>query len=239
MPNSRSTEPPAADPLAHVDTWIFDLDNTLYPSRCNLFAQVDRRMGQFISETLGLDPDAARARQKRYFREYGTTLSGLMQADGIEPQDFLDYVHDIDLSPVDPDPILRQALADLHGRKLVYTNGSVPHAERVLARLGIGEAFEAIIDIVAAGYIPKPDPVPYARLVAEHDIKPHATAMVEDIARNLVPARALGMTTVWLRGDYDWAAPPPDADYVDHVIDDLPAWLAAVVAARRSASQSG
>ncbi len=239
MPKSPSAEPSATDTLAHVDTWIFDLDNTLYPGRCNLFAQVDRRMGQFISTTLGLDPDAARALQKRYFREYGTTLSGLMQVDGIEPKDFLDFVHDIDLSPIDPDPTLQRALADLGGRKLVYTNGSVSHAERVLDRLGISSQFEAIIDIVAAGYVPKPDPTPYAKLVAEHAIAPDGTAMVEDIARNLVPARDLGMTTVWLRGEHDWAAPPPDADYVDHVIDDLPAWLAAIVAARRSASQSG
>ena len=239
MPEPSPSGRPAADAFEHVDTWIFDLDNTLYPGRCNLFAQVDQRMGQFIGETLGLDPVAARALQKQYFRDYGTTLSGLMQADGIDPHDFLAYVHDIDLTPLDPDPVLRQALADLDGRKLIYTNGSVEHAERVIDRLGIGGQFEAIIDIVAADYIPKPDPAPYAHLVQRHGIAPQGAAMVEDIARNLMPARALGMTTVWLKGELDWAAPPPDSDYVDHVIDDLPAWLAAVVAARRSASQSG
>lgn len=234
MPNADAAEDRLPDPLSHVDTWIFDLDNTLYPGRCNLFAQVDRRMGEFIGRTLGLDPVAARALQKRYFREHGTTLRGLMLVDGIAPYDYLDYVHDIDLTPVLPDPALKDALAALGGRMLVYTNGSTAHAERVLDRLGVRGAFEAIVDIVDAEYLCKPDPVAYGRMVARYGVTPAAAAMVEDIARNLEPAHALGMTTVWLRGENDWGAPPGDARYIDHTIDDLPGWLAGVAAARRA-----
>ena len=220
---TRAAEPAVG--LDHVETWIFDLDNTLYPPRCRLFDQVDRRMGAFIAEALSLDPVEARTVQKKYYYQYGTTLRGLMIEHDIVPGAFLDYVHDIDLSPVPPSEILDSALAALPGRKLVFTNGSETHAMRVLERLGVARHFEAIIDIVASAYIPKPEREPYERLIKAHAIEPTRSLMVEDIARNLEPAHALGMTTVWLQHEDEWGQPPAGAGYIHHVIDDLEVWL--------------
>ena len=225
MPKAMS-EAPAVD---HVEAWLFDLDNTLYPARCNLFAEVDVRMTAFVSHYLGLDRVAAKAHQKQLFREYGSTMRGMMLQHGMDPAPFLHYVHDIDLSPVPDGTALNAALARLPGRKLVFTNGSVPHAERILDRLGISGHFEAIFDIVAADYLPKPAPEPYNTLVKRYGITPQRTAMVEDIARNLVPAAAMGMTTVWIPGHQDWAAYGVDETFIDqhidHVAEDLTAFL--------------
>lgn len=212
------------------DCWIFDLDNTLYPPQCNLFAQIDIRMGRFISALLGVDADEARRIQKDYFIRYGTTLKGLMDIHQVAPEDYLDYVHDIDVSPVPPNPRLVRALGDLPGRKLVFTNGSVPHAERVLARLGIDGQIDDVFDIAAAGFVPKPVPETYDRLIETYDLRPGAAVMVEDMARNLAPAAALGMTTVWLNTAYEWGGVDMDETVIDHVIDDLEAWLEAQVA---------
>lgn len=221
------------EPLHHVESWIFDLDNTLYPASCDLFSQVDRRMGEFICRELALDAVAARALQKQYFREHGTTLRGLMTVHGIDPAVFLDYVHDIDLAPVAASRALDDALGRLEGRKLIFTNGSVAHAERILEKIGIARHFDDMVDIVASDYVPKPDPATYDRMVTRFGIEPARAAMVEDIARNLVPARALGMTTVWLRGgNDDWAHPEDDDDPADHIIDDLEVWLTGVADAR-------
>ncbi|MDJ0896197.1 MAG: pyrimidine 5'-nucleotidase [Alphaproteobacteria bacterium] len=236
---------PADKPLkealvAQIDVWVFDLDNTLYPASSNLFAQIDQRMGAFISDALGIDRVEARTLQKQYFREHGTTLRGLMTIHGIDPHAFMDYVHDIDLSPVQADPDLGGSLARLPGRKLVFTNGSVAHAERVLDRLGVTEHFAEIFDIAAADFIPKPDPGSYAELVARHDIEPRRAAMFEDIPRNLKPAAALGMTTVLVTASADGEiaryGPPGDEseaalDHVDHVTDDLARWLDEVMGA--------
>lgn len=224
------TMAPAAErPDTEAEVWVFDLDNTLYPASCNLFAQVDRRIGLFISERFGLSGEEARTLQKRLFREHGTTLRGLMVEHDIDPVPFLDFVHAIDTAPVPPSPRLDRALAALPGRKIIYTNGSARHAANVTGRLGIGRHFEAVFDIVAAGYVPKPDPRPYRQLIDTYAIPPERTVMVEDIARNLVPARALGMTTVWVRSEADWARPDRggvgDGSHIDHVVDDLPAWL--------------
>ncbi|MCP1337763.1 pyrimidine 5'-nucleotidase [Futiania mangrovi] len=219
-------------PLAHVETWIFDLDNTLYPAECRLFDQVDRRMGAYICTLLDVAPDEARRIQKAYFREYGTTMNGLMLRHGIDPADFLEYVHDIDHSPVDPDPRLEAALARLPGRKLIYTNGSVRHAERVMERLGVAHHFEAIFDIVAGDYRPKPQPHGYEKLVKQHRVDPRGAAMFEDIARNLEAAHALGMTTVHVHTGDDWAREGADAPHVHHRIDDLVAFLDAAVPVR-------
>jgi putative hydrolase of the HAD superfamily len=216
-----------------VRDWIFDLDNTLYPASCNLFDQVDRRIGEFIARLLDLGPEEARLLQKAYFREHGTTLRGLMTVHGIEPAAFLDYVHDIDVGPVPPNPRLAAALRALDGRKVVFTNGSTAHAARILERLGIQGAFADIVDIVACDYLPKPDPAPYARLVGRLGLDPRAAAMVEDIPRNLAPAHALGMTTVLVHTGTPWSLAADDLPFVDHRTDDLTAWLEAVVAARR------
>lgn len=209
-----------------AEVWIFDLDNTLYPADCNLFAQIDERMGRFIAGRFGLEPTEAKALQKQFFRDHGTTLRGLMLEHAVPPEEFLAYVHDIDLSPVRPAPDLDRALDGLPGRKLVFTNGSIEHAERVLSRLGVTRHFEAVFDIRAADYLPKPDPLPYRRLIQRFGIEPRATAMVEDIARNLEPAAMLGMTTVWVPNEREWSRTGDvTPEYVHHVVDDLVLWL--------------
>jgi putative hydrolase of the HAD superfamily len=222
--------------MARFDTpvWLFDLDNTLYPASCRLFDQVDRRMGEFVQRALGLDDRAeARRLQKQYLREHGTTLRGLMDVHGIQPEAYLEYVHAIDLSPVQPDPALDQALRRLDGRKLIFTNGSVPHAEGVLERLGIAGHFEAVFDIAAADYLPKPDWRAYQRVVRRHDIPPEATVFFDDMPRNLAPAAEIGMTTVWVMGDNEWAKLDNSGDepFIHHRTADLTAWLNACHAA--------
>ena len=218
--------PPRAASFSDVDTWVFDLDNTLYPAHYNLFELVDQKIGAFITALLGVDRAAARHVQKAYFREYGTTLRGLMLNHGVDPQAFLDFVHDVDVARVPPSPDLDAALAPLDGRKLVFTNASTRHAEKVMERLGVAHHFEGVFDIADAGYVPKPHPETYAALVARFAFDPRAAAMIEDIARNLEPAAAIGMTTVWLRNDSEWGREGSDGAYIDLVIDDLTGWLA-------------
>lgn len=188
--------PHLAPDLSHVETWLFDLDNTLYPVECELLALVDARMTAFVVRRTGLPPGEALALQRRYHDEHGTTLAGLMAHHGVDPAGFLDEVHDIALDRLRRDPALDRALARLPGRRLVFTNGSVRHAERVLDALGIARRFDDVFAIETAGYIPKPRPESLARLVAAHAVRPRATAFFEDMERNLEPAAALGMTTV-------------------------------------------
>ena len=225
---------PAARPRAHAlrqaEAWVFDLDNTLYPPSTNLFAQIDERMRAFIAGFLDLDLDEARRVQKTYFREYGTTLRGLMNRHGLEPGLFLEYVHAVDLDPVPPNPALAAALARLPGRKYIFTNASAAHAGRITDRLGVTRHFDAVFDIADAEYVPKPEPRIYDTLVRCHGLDPGKTVMIEDIARNLAPAAALGMTTVWLRNDSPVGVEGADGDHVHHVIDDLVPWLEDVVA---------
>ncbi len=212
-----------------VEAWIFDLDNTLYPAECDLFGQVDRRMGAFISERFNLDPEAARALQKRYFREYGTTLRGLMSEHGVDADEYLAYVHDIDFSPVRPNPVLARALGDLPGRKLIHTNAATDYALHIVERLGLEGLFEGVFDIRDAGFRPKPHRAGYDALIERHRIDPARAVMIEDIARNLIPASEMGMTTVWLPTSSDWSRDGADERYIDHVIDDLGGWLDEVV----------
>ncbi|HXP98150.1 MAG TPA: pyrimidine 5'-nucleotidase [Telmatospirillum sp.] len=229
---SPDSPPPA---LTHVESWIFDLDNTLYPASSNLFAQIDVKMRQFIAEALDLTLDEAYALQKHYYREYGTTLRGLMLVHNIEPGIFLAYVHDIDCSVLPLAPDLDAALGQLPGRKIIFTNGSERHAENVLARLNLTRHFDAIFDIQAADYIPKPKAETYNRMADFCGIDTRRSAMFEDIARNLAPAAAAGMTTVWVRedGHAGWGSGADnDVSHVDHVTNDLAGWLTGVVAAR-------
>jgi putative hydrolase of the HAD superfamily len=214
-------------PLAEIETWIFDLDNTLYPASCRLFDQIHARMQSFIAQRLGLSPDAALAVQKTYFREHGTTMRGLMIVDRIDPHEFMAYVHDVDLACVPADPVLAAAIADLPGRKIVHTNGSVRHAERLLDHLGIAGSFCGIVDIAMAGFEPKPALAGYHELLRRHAVRPQTALMVEDMAKNLVPAAALGMTTAWVRGTIDWAAAGAESDHIHHIVDNLGRFLAA------------
>ncbi|HTT80056.1 MAG TPA: pyrimidine 5'-nucleotidase [Stellaceae bacterium] len=213
--------------LGQVETWIFDLDNTLYPASCRLFEQVQRRMTEYICARLSLAPGAAAELRRRYFREHGTTLRGLMTVDRIDPHEFLAFVHDIDLAGVPPDPPLVAAIGRLRGRKIVHTNGSQRHAERLLDHLGLRGAFSGIVDIVAADFDPKPALAGYRLLLRRHAVAAPSALMIEDIARNLAPAAELGMTTAWLRSAEDWAAAEAEADYINHVVDDLAGFLAA------------
>ena len=226
----------SAPDLRHVETWVFDLDNTLYPAELDLFAQVDQRMGEYISRLLDVPLDDARVLQKRYYAEHGTTLTGLVRLHGIEPAAFLDYVHDIDMSAVKPSAELDRLLAELDGRKIVFTNGSIAHAERVLAALDIGHHFREIYDIAAFGFVPKHEEAAFGKLVAQADFRPRRAAMFDDVARNLRPAHALGMTTVWIRTMRDWSVPKEflsreeadAASYIDHEAGDLVGFLRAM-----------
>ena len=217
-------------PLGEIETWIFDLDNTLYPASCGLFPQVQQRMNEYICTRLAVSEAQAAELRRTYFREHGTTMNGLMKVHNIDPHDFLAFVHDVDLACVPPDPALVAALGQLRGRKIVHTNGSVRHAERLLDHLGLSPAFSGIIDIVAADFEPKPALTGYRLLLKRHSVRPNTALMLEDMARNLAPAAELGMTTAWLRNGVDWAMEEADRDYVHHVVDDLAGFLAAAAA---------
>jgi len=223
--------------FAHIDTWVFDLDNTLYPHHVNLWQQVDARIGEFVSAWLKVSPEEARRIQKDYYRRYGTTMRGMMTEHGVRADDYLAYVHRIDHSPLEPNPAMGEAIAKLPGRKLILTNGSTDHADKVLARLGLVGHFEAVFDIVAAELEPKPAPQTYRRFLDTHQVDPSRSAMFEDLARNLVVPHQLGMTTVLVVPDgskevvrEDWELEGRDAVYVDHVTDDLTGFLAGLVA---------
>lgn len=219
--------------LSHVEHWVFDLDNTLYPAECNLFAQVDVRIGDYICRTLDIPYDEARRIQKGFFRTYGTTMRGLMTEYGVDPDDFLDYVHDIDHAPVPHSPALDRALESLPGVKYIFTNGSVAHAEKVMDRLGVAHHFDAIFDIAAADYQPKPADHFYDRFLERHAVEPSRAVLVEDLAVNLKPAHERGMTTVHVITDHAYAMEGHDQPFIHHRTDDLVAWLEAVVGTPR------
>ena len=221
--------------LGQVEAWVFDLDNTLYPASCDLFAQINRRINAFLSNFLGVDPAAAREVQQTYIQAHSSTLRGLMVEHGLDPEIFLDYVHAIDHSVLPESPALDRALGRIEGRKLIFTNASLSHAERVMERLGVRRHFQEVFDAAAAGYVPKPEPEAYERLVSRHRLEPRTTVLFEDIARHLKPAAALGMTTVWVRNGVDDAG--ADRDYIHHVADDLVAWLEAAAAERGGAGR--
>ncbi|MBB5753173.1 pyrimidine 5'-nucleotidase [Prosthecomicrobium pneumaticum] len=223
--------------FAAVRAWVFDLDNTLYPRATRLFAQVDTRIRTYVERLLSLPPDAAQTLQRDYYRRYGTTLRGLIVEHGIAPDDFLEYVHDIDHSPVGRDPALAAALAALPGRKFILTNGSRRHAEAVIARLGLGPEFEDIFDIVRADLVPKPHPDTYDRFLRETGVAPAEAAMFEDLARNLEVPKALGMVTTLIVPPHTeevlaeaWEQEGRDADHVDYLTDDLGTFLGRIAA---------
>ncbi|MBM07968.1 MAG: pyrimidine 5'-nucleotidase [Magnetovibrio sp.] len=207
------------------ETWLFDLDNTLYPASCRLFDQIDRNITTYISEYLALEWEPAYNLQKSFFKKHGTTLRGLMIEHGIDPHHYLEYVHDIDLSPISPNLAFNKALTVLPGRKIIFTNGSVKHAKNVLSKLGILDHFETMFDIVASDFLPKPEPVIYDKLVKKYAIYAPTSVMIEDIAWNLKPAHQLGMTCVWIRSNNYLGSKPDYENHIDYIIDDLTTWL--------------
>ncbi len=228
-PSVNSTIRREPEQLLAAGVWIFDLDNTLYPASSKLFDQVDWNMTRYVGELLGLEQTEARTLQKQYFREFGTTMRGLMTRHNVDPVAFLAYVHNIDLTPISADPVLNGALDKLPGRKVIFTNGTTAHAENITRHLGIDHHFEGCFDIIDAGYVPKPALDPYHAVCRRFEINPAEAVMVEDMARNLAPAAALGMTTVWLDTGVDWSRAGSEHDHVHHRGDDLSTWLDGVV----------
>jgi putative hydrolase of the HAD superfamily len=217
----------------HVDTWIFDLDNTLYRADSDLFAQIEARMTRYIAERLGHSTQEALELQHTYYRSYGSTLCGLIALDGVNPDHFLSYVHDVDLSVLVPDEVLNRAFDRLVGRRFVFTNGCRHHARRVLERIGLDKSFDDIWDIRTLEFVPKPQAKAYQTVIAAAGIAPKSAAMFEDMARNLMPAYALGMTTVWLNTGSPWADQGPQKPsiarrHIHHEIDDLAEFLHAI-----------
>lgn len=222
--------------LRHIDYWVFDLDNTLYPAECDLFAQIDQRMTRFVSDLLSLPPEQARAIQKKYYAEHGTTLNGLMTLHGMKPAAFLDYVHDIDLSPIPPLVGLHTEISRLPGKKYVFTNGSRGHADRVVEKLGLTGLFDDHFGIEDTGFEPKPRPVAFDRFHDRHGIDPKSSVMFEDLSRNLKAAHDFGYTTVLVHSDKDWSHEPVGArpagadhaaDHIHYLTDCLTSFLKA------------
>jgi len=233
MPAHAAEKPASSPDFRHVDAWIFDLDNTLYRADSDLFALIDARMSAYVARLLNVTPVEAKKIQKDYYRDYGTTLSGLIRVHGIDPETFLSDVHDIDLTQLEPDPALNRAIARLPGRKVVFTNGCRNYAQRVLERLHLDKLMDDIWDIRTIAFQPKPDPTAYDRVLENSGIAPRRAAMFEDVARNLVPARALGMTTVWINNGSVWSKQGPEhpvaePHHIDYETTDLSAFLSTI-----------
>jgi putative hydrolase of the HAD superfamily len=207
----------------HVEVWIFDLDNTLYPHGSQVLIEAEQRICRFIEKQFGLSPAEAFKLQKDCLREYGSTLSGLVRQYGVEPESYLSFVNDIDVTTLSPAPELARALARLPGRCAVFTNNCSHYTARVLDRLGIADRFETICDIRTIGFAAKPAPASYETVLARLGVLARRSAMFEDSERNLVPAHRIGMTTVWLKtpGGQPAAIPP----HVHHHTDDLTDFL--------------
>ncbi len=225
------TMPQKAD-FAGIHDWVFDLDNTLYPHRVDLFAQIDRNMTAYVQALLQLERDDARALQKKYYLEHGTTLQGLMIHHDVDPNDFLEKAHAIDYSVVPADPALGEAIRALPGRKFIFTNGSVGHAEKTARALGILDDFDDIFDIVAADYVPKPAGATYDKFTSLNRVDTGHAVMFEDLPRNLLVPKALGMRTVLLVPQNlegvmtEWWERHNDGDdHIDYVTDDLATFL--------------
>ena len=211
--------------FSHIRDWIFDLDNCLYPAATGLFPLIDERMGAYIQRLLECDADEARRVQKAHFHEHGTTLAGLMKTHGVDPHDFLGDVHNIPLDRVSADERLASALQRLPGRRFVFTNGDAPYARRVLEAIGVAGHFDDLHDIHASELRPKPDPHGYALLCERFGIDPGHALLAEDMAANLKPAKALGMTTVWVDNGSERGNHGADPSFIDHRVADVGEWL--------------
>ena len=221
--------------LSHISHWIFDLDNTLYPADVEFFSQIVTKIEQYVARYLSLEPEAALHLQKEYLAEYGTTLSGMMAVHGMDPAPFLDYVHDVDLAFLKPNPLLRQNIEALPGQKYIFTNGSKEHARNIASHIKLFDLFDGHFGVEDTGYIPKPKPEAYAAfLKVFSEIDPTKAIFFEDNLRNLEVPKSLGMTTVLVVSEEDWSHEPEaarpagladGADFVDYVTNDLAAWL--------------
>jgi len=249
FPQARETAAPSSetgrvlDSFSRIDTWVFDLDNTLYPPGCDLWPKIDARITLFMGHLFGLDGMSSRALQKYYYQRYGTTLRGLMEEYGVSAEEFLGFAHDIDRSSLAPNPLLAEAILALPGRKLIFTNGSRDHAQLTAAALGLGDIFDAIFDIADAGFVPKPAPENYARFLDKHEVDPARAVMFEDLARNLVIPHERGMTTVLVApkpGETDHREPfeivtDTVPAHIDFVVTELEAFLVEVGTSRNPA----
>ena len=211
--------------FSHIDHWVFDLDNCLYPASSGLFTLIDARMNAYIRRLLNVDETQAHKVQKSHFHQHGTTLAGLMKEHGVDARDFLDDVHDIPLDRIAPDEKLAEGLGRLPGRKFIFTNGDEPYARRVLGRLGIEGQFEAVQCILANDLKPKPELHGYKLLLERFSIMPTRAVLFEDMVKNLKPAKALGMTTIWVDNGSEQANHSYDPAIVDYRIENVGDWL--------------
>ena len=211
--------------LKSIRYWIFDLDNTLYSGQTRVFEQVDKKMSEYISEKLNVSVVEAKEIQKNYFYEYNTTLNGMIKNHKIDADEFLEFVHNIDIDFLKKDPTLSEELKKLDGKKIIFTNGSRKHALNVTKRIGIDQYFDDIFDIIDSEFIPKPAIQPYKKLVEKHKIDPKLCGFIEDIARNLKPAYEMGMKTVWIENDEPWAKKFSDSNFIDFKTNNLSKFL--------------
>ena len=211
--------------LKNIKFWLFDLDNTLYSGATKVFDQVDKKMSEFISSKLSISKEEAKKIQKNYFVEYNTTLNGMIKNHKIDANEFLEFVHDIDLSFLKKDEQLDKEIEKINGKKIIFTNGSRAHALNVTKRLGIERHFDDIFDIVSADFIPKPSLKTYKKIIEKYKIEPQYSIFIEDIARNLKPAYELGMKTVWIENDEPWAAEFSDSDFINYKTNKLSSFL--------------
>ncbi|SFV28235.1 putative hydrolase of the HAD superfamily [Devosia crocina] len=219
--------------LSHITDWVFDLDNTLYPRECNLFAQIDRLITSYVMDVTRLEFEEARLLQKTYYRDFGTTLNGLMHRHEIDPDHFLNTVHAIDYSPVAAHPDLMAAIRALPGRKFILTNGDTGHARSVLGRLGDANLFENVYDIRSMTFVPKPHRQAYEGFFKHHDIDPQRAIMFDDLEKNLVVPHEMGMATVQVVAGEDfthdqvepWEIGRSTGPHVHYVTSDLAGFL--------------
>ena len=211
--------------LKKIKYWLFDLDNTLYSGDTKVFDQVDKKMSLFISKKLNVSTEEAKKIQKNYFHEYNTTLNGMIKKHKINAEEFLEFVHDVDLNFLKEDLDLHKELANLTGKKYIFTNGSKAHASNVTKRIGIEDLFDGVFDIVDSNFIPKPSIEPYKKIIQKYGIDPEYCIFIEDIARNLKPAYDLGMKTVWIKNDEPWAAKFSNENFINYKTDNLSDFL--------------
>ena len=211
--------------LTEIKYWIFDLDNTLYSGQTKVFSEVDKKMSSFISEKFNVDLVEAKKIQKEYFYEYGTTLSGLMKKKNVDPNEFLEFVHDIDISWLPEDKILKEELIKIKDKKYIFSNGSHAHIKNVTIQLGIYGLFDGAFDITDADFVPKPHIAPYRKMIKKFKLDPKQSILIEDIAHNLEQAKNLGMKTCWLENNEAFAKKDADKPYIDYKINNLPSFL--------------